>query len=335
MLLLPNLYPKMLVLEVGADRPGDLARIMKIGLPDAVVVTRLPDVPVHVEAYASTEAVKDEEFTPAYFLAPGAPLILASNNDYALSMGKKTLAKIVTFGFAESADVHIAEPEIAYSDDTAVGMRADVTIANKTYSITTEGALGRHQVLAPAAALATALSLHVPLSEALKGLSHYRPPQGRARLLVGIRESVLIDDSYNSSPAAAEEALASLRMLTTSGKRIAVLGDMLELGRYSVSEHEKIGTLAARTTDLLITVGTRSRATRDAAIAAGLPEAATYSFTTALEAVPTLLDIIQKNDAVLVKGSQGMRMEKILEEIILNPFDTALLVRQEREWKRR
>jgi len=328
-------YPKLLVLEVGADRPGDLARILRIATPDAVVVTRLPDVPVHVEAYVSTTAVKDEEFTPAYALAAGAPLVLASDNEYALSTGKKTNARLITFGFTNTSDVSISAPSVYMEKGRVVGMEAHMVIEGKKYPLIVRGALGAHQLLAPAAALACAVSLGVPHEKALKGLSRYSPPAGRTRILEGMKNTVIVDDSYNSSPAALEEALTALFSFPAQGRRVAVLGDMLELGRYSLEEHEKAGQHASSVVDVLIAVGTRAKAIADSAEKNGLAEGQVFFATDSYDASRLLPTLIEQGDTVLIKGSQGMRMERVVEALLENPEDVKFLVRQEREWKRR
>jgi UDP-N-acetylmuramoyl-tripeptide--D-alanyl-D-alanine ligase len=328
-------YPKVLVLEVGADRPGDLARILRFATPDAVVVTRLPDVPVHVEAYASTEAVKDEEFTPAFALAPGSPLILASDNAYALSMGKKTTAHMYTFGFQDGSDVVIVAPSLKVEKGVVTGMEASVVVKGASYPLIVSGALGTHHLLAPASAIACALSLGVPMSKILAGLKKYHPPAGRSRILRGIHHSTLIDDTYNSSPVAVQEALASLALMPTQGRRIAILADMLELGRYSHAEHEAIGIQAARVVDLLVCVGTRSKATAEAASGAGLTDDQIITYTDSIEAARELPIRITQEDSILIKGSQGMRMERVVEVLLEDKADTQYLVRQEKEWKKR
>ena len=108
LLILPNHYPNMLVLEVGADRPGDLARILRMATPEAVVVTHLPEIPVHVEAYASPEAVREEEFSPAYALAAAAPLIVPSDDSYALAMAMRTPAQVISYGTVSDSTVRIS-----------------------------------------------------------------------------------------------------------------------------------------------------------------------------------------------------------------------------------
>ncbi|MDP2594221.1 MAG: Mur ligase family protein, partial [bacterium] len=109
LMLLPNHYPNLLVLEVGADKPGDLKRILRIARPDAVVVTHLPEIPVHVEFYASPEAVREEEFAPAYALIPGAPLIICADNPYALEMASRVPVLLSTYGFDTASSVRLSD----------------------------------------------------------------------------------------------------------------------------------------------------------------------------------------------------------------------------------
>jgi UDP-N-acetylmuramoyl-tripeptide--D-alanyl-D-alanine ligase len=155
------------------------------------------------------------------------------------------------------------------------------------------------------------------------------------RILRGINGSILLDDSYNASPAASEEALGALSLIPKKGKRIALLGDMLELGRYSAEEHARVGKLAAERVDMLIAVGIRSRASRLAAIEAGMKEENVLAFDTAIEAARAIKEHVRENDIVLVKGSQSVRMERVVEELLRNPEDAKLLVRQDPEWKRK
>lgn len=338
LIFLPNAYPKILVLEVGADRPGDLARVMRIATPDAVVVTRLPDVPVHVEAFATPHAVREEEFYPAYALAPGAPLILSTEDPHAKKLASPLSVHIVSFGRAADAVVRLGKSELVVKDTHPIGMQAQVAISGQEHPLVVKGAVGSPQLLAPAAALATALALNGDMKEAFKSLESYVPPPGRGRLLKGKDGAILIDDTYNASPAAVEEALASLALIHTQipgTRRVAILGDMLELGRYSKDEHEKIGRLARDKADLLITVGPRARAIAAACLEAGMPEDAVQSFETSQEAAPHVAARIGAGDIVLVKGSQSIRTERIVEILLADYADRALLVRQDRDWKKR
>ncbi len=330
LLVLPNHYPNMLVLEVGADKPGDLANILKIVTPDAVVVTRLPDIPVHVEAYTSPEAVQEEEFSPAYALKAAAPLIIPTGKPHLREMADRTPARIVTYGEDKESTVRITHVSFQKTDRAVAGMQAHVTVCEEEGKLSVLGSVGKVQVLPAAAALATAYAFSIPLAEALVALDAYEPPPGRGRLFKGKQGSTVIDDSYNASPVAVEEALDTLAHFPDAKRRIAVLGDMLELGRYSIQEHERIGALASKLADIVITVGIRSRVMEKSAGAAAFIH---YDDTrTAADALPGM---IETGDVVLVKGSQSIRMERIVAALLEDPRDTTRLVRQEREWKRR
>lgn len=330
LLALPNHYPTLLVLETGADRPGDLARILRIATPDAVVVTRLPEISVHVEAYASPEAVREEEFSPAYALPAGAPLIIPADDSYALENARRTPSRVISYGSAANASVRLSDVDFYTEDGKVAGMRAQAHMRDIQAELIVGGSVGATQLLPVAAALAAALAFDIPIPEALAALKRYEPPAGRGRLLAGKNDSIIIDDSYNASPAAVEEALATLKAFPNAKRRIAVLGDMLELGRYSVMEHERIAALAGESADLIITVGIRARAF------AGAPRSAEVtSFENARAAALELPALVRAGDVILVKGSQSIRTERIVETLLANPADVARLVRQEKAWKRR
>jgi UDP-N-acetylmuramyl pentapeptide synthase len=330
LLLLPNHYPNMLVLEVGADRPGDLTRILRTATPDAVVVTRLPEIPVHVEAYASPAAVREEEFSPAYALAPGAPLIISADDPYSLDSSVRTAARIISYGTSSDATVRVVRSGFYEEKGSVVGMQADCIAEGQELHIVVKGSAGLTQLLPAAAALLTAGAFNIPPADALKALESYEPPPGRGRLLKGVNGSIIIDDSYNASPAAVEEALHTLKEFPHAKRRIAVLGDMLELGRYSAMEHERIGERAGASADLIVAVGIRARAFTTAA-----GKAEVMRFDNAHAAAKALPALVHSGDIILVKGSQSIRTERIVEALLADRADVTRLVRQEREWKRK
>lgn len=330
LLVLPNHYPNMLVLEVGADKPGDLARILKIITPDMVVVTRLPEIPVHVEAYASPEHVREEEFSPAYALPASAPLIVPADDGYALDGAARTPARVISYGMTRDATIQVSDIEFYEEKGKVAGMQAIVRLGGEHKNLVIRGAVGTVQLLAPAAALAAAGAFDISPAEALAALEAYEPPPGRGRLLAGKNNSIIIDDSYNSSPAATEEALATLKIFPYAKRRIAVLGDMLELGRYSVMEHARIAALAIESTDVIATVGIRARAF---ATAHGKVEV--MQFNNSHDAARALPDFVREGDVILVKGSQSIRTERIVEALLADPSDVSKLVRQEKKWKQK
>ena len=168
----------------------------------------------------------------------------------------------------------------------------------------------------------------VKISDAL---SAYRGPAGRLKILKGIKNSFLIDDTYNASPSSTHLALETLKELPAK-RKIAVLGDMLELGKYSIQAHRDAGNFAGTLADILITVGSRAKFIADAA-GNQMSKENIFSFDTSVEAGQKARELVQEGDLVLIKGSQGIRMEKIVEEIMAEPEKKKeLLVRQSKKW---
>ena len=156
----------------------------------------------------------------------------------------------------------------------------------------------------------------------------------RSRLIRGIHKSTLIDDTYNSSPTAVFSALKTLGEVKNKGRKIVVLGDMLELGKHSVSEHKKIGAQVKEVADVLVTVGSRSEITGEEAYKHKMQKGSIFHFNDSHTAGEFLKRFVEKGDVILLKGSQGMRMERVVEELMLDPGNKFnILVRQEREWR--
>lgn len=337
LIILPNHYPEWLVLEVGTDKPGDIARATSIISPDIVVVTKLAKIPVHVENFPSPEAVFEEKGKLVTALKRNGTLILNAEDEDVLKYKNLSEEKVILFGNANGSDVRMGDYEILYNeDDFPRGVTFDVQTEQGEYPVFLPGTLGAHHAMNALAASAVCVALGEHLSVATKALSRSEPTKGRMRIIEGLKDSIIIDDTYNASPVAVEEALHTLKSLTYTRRKIAVLGDMLELGRFSIDAHKQIGKKVAETADFLVTVGVRARYIAEEALNNGLPESNVLQFDAASEAGDYIQNIIQKGDAILVKGSQGVRMERVVEEIMLHPEQKEkLLVRQDVEWKKR
>ena len=183
---------------------------------------------------------------------------------------------------------------------------------------------------------APGLACGVNLVKSVEAVSKMKPPLGRMNLLEGVNGSLIFDDSYNSSPIAAEAAIEVLSEYPAK-RRLAVLGDMKELGEFSHSEHERIGELLrAKDVWLLFTVGQEAEFIAEGARRSGFDAFKIFEFSDSSEAGEAVKNIIQEGDLILVKGSQSARMEKIVEKIMAHPENKEnLLVRQEEEWKNR
>ena len=340
LILFRRSYPEWLVLEVGADRPGDIKQITRWLKPDVVVVTKFSKVPVHIEYFKDKNAVVLEKGFLVSALKHDGTLILNSDDEDVFAFKNKTPNKVITFGLEGNTEVRATNYSIYSNEETGepLGVCFKVEYAGNCLPVKLAGTLGSNNIYSSLAALAVGISLGLNLVEATENLSTHIAPRGRMTLIKGVKNSLIIDDTYNSSPVALTSALETLKSLKlkNKNKKIAMLGDMMELGKHTAEAHKEAGVLAATACDILVTVGLRSRALAESAIDSGLDEDSVLQFDSSLEAGLYIKNIIGEGDIILVKGSQSTRMEKIVKEIMAEPEQASeLLVRQDEEWLRR
>jgi UDP-N-acetylmuramoyl-tripeptide--D-alanyl-D-alanine ligase len=331
-------YPEWLVLEVGADRPGDIKSIARWLAPEIAVITGVPDVPVHVEYFGSADAVAAEKKELAKGMKQGGSLILNGDDERVWAMRAEFRASAICYGFNSRNDVVASHSEIIYEDGVPAGMRFRVNHSGSSMPISIMGVVGDTHVYPILVACAAGLSIGMDLISIAHSFEGFQPIAGRMRLLEGASDTTIIDDTYNASPAATVAALETMSKIKASGRKICVLADMMELGKFSVEAHRNVGTKAARVADLLITVGIRSRGIAQAAIEAGLSEdrVRQYEQGESGKVGHELREALKEGDIILVKGSQSMRMEKAVKALLADESKaTELLVRQDAAWQRR
>lgn len=330
-------YPQWLILEVGADRPGDIETISKWLKTDIVIITQIGDVPVHVEFFDSIEHLVREKAFLIDSLKKDGVLILNGDDKRVLALKDKTSCTTVTYGqTSDDVDVSAKDIDLLYEHGVLSGLIFNMVWESKTLPVRLKNVLGRHNVYSALAAFIAGLTLGMKPKDVVKELEDYLPPPGRMRLIEGLKGSTVIDDTYNASPIAVTSGLETLDEIETRGKKIAILGDMFELGPFAVQAHKDVGAVAGRVCNKLFTVGPRSKYTVEGALIGGMSEKDIIEFPDAHEAGKYAEGILGKGDVVFVKGSQGMRMEKAVEEIMLHPENKLqMLVRQEREWMNR
>lgn len=333
LLILTTPYPKWLIVEVGADRPGDITKSLSWLKPDVVVATRFPEISVHVEFYASPEDVIKEELAPVGWLQSGGIFVFNEDDERAESAPTASGVTRLSFGFGEGANLKAENLRATSEDGMPSGISFDISYGNERATVSIPDVAGRSHVYSVLAGIAVALSVGVSLEEATGAFQKHETPSGRMRLIKGMRDSVIIDDTYNASPAAMEEALIALGDIPRTGRRIAVLADMLELGGFSVIEHNRIGALVAESADILVTVGVRTKGIAEGARSSGMAENMIIECERGSDASTELLSLIQSGDVILVKGSQSMRMERVVKSLMQEPEKAKdLLVRQDAEW---
>lgn len=328
-------YPKWLILEIGAGKPGDIARVARFIHPNIVVMTRIGDVPAHIEFFKSPKELLEEKAEIIKGLGGNDMLVFNIDDERITSLREKTKAKSISFGFSEGAMFRASFAQVMYENGRPTGTTFKLEYDGNVFPVTMKSVIGIQSVYSALAACAVGAYVKKNIVDVINALATHKSPPGRMRIIEGIRGSTVIDDTYNSSPVAAHAALDTFNHLVAKGKKVAVLGDMLELGKFTIDEHSKLGTAAAFL-DLLIVVGPRAKYVAEGALNGGLSEKNIIEFDDAQSAGKYLENILHEGDIVLIKGSQVMRMERAVLEIMAHPeYAQKLLVRQEEEWQAR
>lgn len=331
-------YPDILVLEAGVDRPENMDVFLSLIKPEVSVITAIGEIPVHVEFFSGPKELAFEKGKLACGTAQNGCVLLNADDDVVYDMRNEARGKVLTFGFGKGSDLQVSNYAIVAGRnemgiEVPLGIRCKIDYHGSTVPLRLERVLGKQQLYVAAAALGVGVWFGINILDAAATLSAlYRPLSGRSRLLEGIKGSLILDDTYNASPTAMHAALDTLHDIPAR-RRIAVLGDMLEIGKFTIQAHEAMGELAAPIVDMLVTVGPRAKFIAREARERGLAPEQVHEFGNALEAGKFLEDIVVPGDVVLVKGSQSMRMERAVEEIMAHPeLKKDLLVRQEPFW---
>ena len=290
--------------------------LLDIARPSIAVMTALGDVPAHLEFFNNVESVAKEKGR----LIEAAPaigfVILNADDEMVYEMKDRARAHVVTFGFSKEAEVRIINLENLSTEDRPFGVTFKLGYGGGMVPVRFVDTFGKPQAYAAAAAAAIGIifgSNLVKISEALN--NNYVPAKHRMNLIRAQSGSFILDDSYNASPASMAAAIDTVKSLT-SKRKIAVLGDMLELGELGISAHENIGRLAAEVFDFLFTVGTRGKIIAEAAIKEGkILRKNIKSFETIEEVTDELKGLLKAGDLVLIKASRGVGLDRVVDAL--------------------
>jgi UDP-N-acetylmuramoyl-tripeptide--D-alanyl-D-alanine ligase len=331
-------YPRVLILEMGADGPGDISTLTAFAPCSIGIVTAIG--PAHLEKFGTMEALVNEKKEMIRHLTQSSTAIVNADDPFLYPLTEKLRARLITFGFAKYADLR-ADSFVEHSvfmppEHIQMNISFKCRYMDQSADCELHHSIGKQAVYAVLAGLATACAFDIPLQRAIQDMREYKGLKGRMNLLKGMKQTLIIDDSYNSSPLAASEALGALEKIRIHeyAKRIAVFGDMLELGTFTEQEHRKLGELCAqKSVDILVTIGPAAKWIAEGAMEHGIDTSCILRFDTSEEAREAVLDTMKQGDVILVKGSQGMRLEKLVKEIMAEPLQASeLLVRQGKEW---
>lgn len=293
------------VLEMGMYTGGEIALLADIAQPQVGVITLVGTV--HLERVGTQEALVAAKRELVEALSADDVAILNADEPLVMSMADHTAAYVVTYGLTPMADL--------WADDIESmglsGIGFSLHYGNENVRVQMP-LLGRHSVHTALRAAAVGLVEGLTQAEIVAGLQAHRD-ELRLLAVIGPHGSTILDDTYNASPASTMAALALLQDLP--GRRVAVLGDMLELGSAEIDSHRMIGIRTSEIADVLVVVGSLARIAGEEALAIGMSAEDVYFADNATAAIPILQEIIQPGDVILIKGSRGGRLDHIVSAL--------------------
>lgn len=339
-----NEFAPIWVLEIGVDAPGDMDEFITEFLEfDVVVFGFIGEHPVHLSQFKDRKELIQEDAKILRVLKSDGTLII-DGDDIVLKSIYRKRDSVITFGFGDvnikasdfKVSIEVVNTEEQWADYySSIVSKGKFKVEYKGSSIPfqVDYILGKHQVNSILPSIALGLIDGMNLVDISQQIKKTVPVKGRLRCLEGIKDTLLIDDSYNAAPAAMAMALDTISRLKVNGARkVAILGEMKELGPESQSIHQDIGVLAAEIVDVCIGVGEDAK---DILLAFHQhnPKGLYHWFENSEEAASKIVDFITSDDIIIVKGAQSSRMEKISVELLSNKrYRKELLTRQSEEW---
>jgi UDP-N-acetylmuramoyl-tripeptide--D-alanyl-D-alanine ligase len=296
-------------IEMGVDAPGQTTRLAEITHPTVGLITNIG--PDHLEFFGTLEISAASKGELLDFLPKDGVAVLNADDAFFPSLVARAHCPVVSFGLSKTAQVR-ADQISSGGGGTSFrllipGQRRGAPVRLRTH--------GSHNVLNALAAVAVGHGLGLTTTAIVRGLSKFRPATMRSEVH-RLRDMTVINDCYNANPASMRAAIDLLVGLQVGHRTIAVLGDMLELGVSAEALHREVGRhVAAQGVSELIACGTLGRKISEGAIAAGMAAARIHDTADAMEAVGIVTNLVRAGDVVLVKGSRGMRMERVVDAL--------------------
>lgn len=301
---------KMIVLEMGMNVPGEIGRLTEISEPDVGLITNIHKV--HLEGVGSLESLKEEKGELFRKMRQDGTILVNQNDPRVIDLAKAFPGRKVTFGVETAAEVMAKRIELHGAQGVSFLLMAGGNEMALTLPL-----LGRHFVPGALAAIATARLFGVELKKIKEVLEGFRSFPMRMEVCPLKGGRTLINDAYNANPKSMELSLETLAEVKGAGKAIAVLGDMLELGDFAREAHQQLGQrVKALSIDFLIVLGKWAPVVVESAVRHGFDSEKTKIVKTEAEAITTLKQMTGEGDWILVKGSRGMAMEKIIEGLM-------------------
>ena len=297
------------VMELGMNHAGEIRTLVGVAAPEVRVWTNVGEA--HIGYFGSTAAIADAKAEILEHATSDTVLIANADDPLVMARVPAFAGRVVTFGTTQRADIRGVDVEDLGLNGSRARLVTPVGERNVTVPL-----LGRGHLMNVLCGAATALEMGIDLDTIVSAAAHLKPSSKRGAVLKLPKGVTVIDDSYNSSPSALQRSLEVIAR-SWAARRVAVLGEMLELGELSVPLHQECGRAAAvsKLSKLITVGGEPARALGDAAIAAGMPRQSVLHFDSSLEAAEAVTLLVASGDVVLVKGSRGTRTDLVVERL--------------------
>ncbi len=304
------------VLVFEAQELTEAEKLIKKTRNPILIVTALGDIPPDHDFFASDLNKAIPIIKLAGVMPPFGYLVLNFDDETVRDIKSKTSAWTFTFGFQDNADFRATDVKLNGGTNFKINHRGN------TVPVWLNGIFGKEQIYSALAASVVGEILKINLVKISEGLKEYKSLPGKMRMIKGIDNTWILDDSESATAFSMIEALDILKELRTenfsdfkTGKKIAVLGDVIGIGKYTIEAHETIGEKVVESADLLFTIGPRAKFIASGAFEKGMSQEKIFQFDTVEKAIQSLREKIKKGDLVLVDGSKEMQMQKIIEAL--------------------
>lgn len=288
----------VIVLEYAADNIGDISYLTSIARPNVGVITYIGEA--HMEFFGSRDNIIKEKSAIFGNLKESEYAIINADIKESSKILKELVSNKMSYGLDPRADLCVRD--VSMSENNT---KFQLLYLKEKYKIELN-TVGMSQVYAALSGIAVGIIFDLKIEDIINSLKKIKALEGRDDIKKGIKNSVVIDSSYNANPSSVKNMLEILKLFKTKGKKIAVLGDMRELGNISKTSHEEIGKIAKKNANIVVAVGEESKVMKS-----------DYWFADSTKASDFVYGILEENDVVLVKGSHAISMDKIVKKIVI------------------
>lgn len=310
---------QLAVFEMGMSAFGEISRLTSVAMPETAILTNIGYS--HIEHLGSRENILKAKLEILEGLSPDGTVVICGDDEYLWNAKEQIPFETMTYGI-ENTDCDLIAENVEKSEK---GTRFQVTVDGESYNVEI-GVPGVHHVYNALAAIITGYLYNVPVEEIISGIEKFKP-SGMRQDICELSDKVIIKDCYNASPTSMKSGLEVLMVAKpkdaeTECRRVAVLGDMLELGDFAKDAHFDVGKLCSEYgVDCLVAIGPNAKYVAEGAIAGGFSSPELYVFYDNTSAIEHISEIIRSNDVILFKGSRGMRLEEVADYIAENDMN--------------